>query len=79
MGFSLGIFPLLSVTGLFKARRLKLSPYRLPGFPLVPIFYVLAGASILALGFFERPVESGIALVMVVAGIPVYYAFRKSL
>ncbi|MDH7512478.1 MAG: amino acid permease [Clostridiales bacterium] len=79
MGFSLGIFPLLSVIGVFKVRRLKLSPYRLPGFPVVPVFYVLAGAAILVLGFFERPVESGIALAMAAVGIPVYIIFRKSL
>ena len=79
MGFSLGIFPLLSIVGVFKVRRLKLGPYRLPGFPVVPLFYILAGVSILVLGFLERPVESGIALVMVVAGVPVYYVFRKSL
>lgn len=79
MGFSLGIFPLLSVISVFKLRRLKLGPYKLPGFPVVPVFYILAGASILVLGFFERPVESGIALAMVAVGIPVYYIFRKSL
>jgi APA family basic amino acid/polyamine antiporter len=79
MGFSLGIFPLLSVIGVFKVRRLKLGPYKLPGFPVVPVFYILAGASILVLGFFERPVESGIALAMVIVGIPVFYVFRKSL
>jgi APA family basic amino acid/polyamine antiporter len=79
MGFSLGIFPLLSVIGVFKVRRLKLGLYRLPGFPVVPILYILTGASILVLGFFERPVESGIALAMIAVGIPVYYAFRKSL
>ncbi len=79
MGFSLGIFPLLSIIGVFKVRQLKLSPYKLPGFPVVPIFYILAGASILVLGFFERPVESGIALFMVAVGIPVYAIFRKSL
>lgn len=79
MGFSLGIFPLLSVISVFKLRRLKLGPYKLPGFPVVPVFYILAGASILVLGFFERPVESGIALAMVAVGIPVFYVFRKSL
>ncbi len=79
MGFSLGIFPLVSVIGVFKVRRLSLGPYKLPGFPVVPLFYILAGAAILVLGFFERPVESGIALLMVAVGIPAYAVFRKSL
>ncbi len=79
MGFSLGIFPILSVIGVFKVRRLSLGPYKLPGFPVVPVLYILAGVSILGLGLFERPVESGIALAMVAVGIPVYAVFRKSL
>jgi APA family basic amino acid/polyamine antiporter len=76
MGFSLGIFPLLSVFGVFKLRRQGKSPYRLPGFPVVPLIYILAGLAILVLGFLERPVESSIAIDMVLVGIPVYFGFR---
>jgi APA family basic amino acid/polyamine antiporter len=79
MGFSLGIFPILSVLGVFKLRRSKASAYKLPGFPVVPLIYVLAGISILILGFFERPVESSIAIGMVLIGIPVFLAFKKTL
>ncbi len=78
MGFSLGIFPLLSILGVFKVRRLRLSPYRLPGFPIVPLIYILAGISILVLGFFERPKESSIALATVVLGIPAFMLFKRS-
>lgn len=77
MGFSLGIFPILAVIGVFKLRRLNKSTYKLPGFPLVPIIYILAGASILFLAFFERPVESSIAILTVMVGIPVYLIFKK--
>jgi len=79
MGFSLGIFPLLAVFGVFKVRRSGISDYRLPGYPVVPAVYLLAGASILILGFFERPVESSIAIAMVLLGLPVFYLFQKSL
>jgi APA family basic amino acid/polyamine antiporter len=77
MGFSLGLFPILSVLGVFKLRRQKASSYRLPGFPVVPLAYVLAGAAILILGFFERPVESSIALGMAAVGVPFYLAFQR--
>ncbi|MFC2165319.1 APC family permease [Acidobacteriota bacterium] len=77
MGFSLGIFPLLVVIGVFKLRREKKSVFKLPGFPYVPIFYLLAGITILFLGFSERPVESSIAILTVIAGIPVFLAFKK--
>jgi APA family basic amino acid/polyamine antiporter len=77
MGFSLGIFPLLAVLGVFKVRRLKLSPYKMPGFPLAPVLYIIAGISILILAFFQRPVESSIAIATVLIGIPVYWIFKK--
>ncbi len=77
MGFSLGIFPLLAVFGVFKVRRLKLSPYKMPGFPLAPVLYILAGIAILILAFFQRPTESLIAIATVLIGIPVYWIFKK--
>jgi APA family basic amino acid/polyamine antiporter len=78
MGFSLGIFPILAVLGVFKLRKSKASAYKLPGFPVIPLIYVLAGISILILGFFERPVESSIAIGMVLIGIPVFFWFKRT-
>ena len=77
MGFSLGIFPILAVIGVFKLRRLKKSEYKMPGFPVIPIFYMLAGVSILTLGFLEGPVPSSIAILTVAAGIPAYFIFKS--
>ena len=77
MGFSLGIFPILAVIGVFKLRHLKKSTYKLPGFPIVPLIYILAGVSILFLGFLERPIPSSIAILTVIAGIPAYFIFKK--
>ena len=77
MGFSLGIFPILAVIGVFKLRRQKEGPYRMPGFPVVPAIYILAGVSILMLGLLERPGPSSIAILTVLAGIPAYFVFKK--
>jgi APA family basic amino acid/polyamine antiporter len=77
MGFSLGIFPLLAVLGVFQLRRRGLVKFRMPGFPVVPLVYLAAGISILTLSLFERPKESGIAILMVLIGIPVYLGFRR--
>lgn len=77
MGFSLGIFPILAVIGVFKVRRRKLSPYKLPGFPYVPLIYISSGILILFLAFFERPTESSIAIATVAIGVPVYWMFKK--
>ncbi len=77
MGFSLGIFPLLAVLGVFKLRRTGRSVVKLPGFPAASALYLLVGAAILVLSFLSRPVESLIAIATALAGIPVYLYFRS--
>jgi APA family basic amino acid/polyamine antiporter len=78
MGFALGIFPILTVFGVFKLRRVNKDSPRLPGYPIAQILYISAGVLILVLSFLERPVESGIAIFTVIAGIPAYYLFKRS-
>ncbi len=77
MGFSLGIFPIMAIIGVFRLRFLGKSTHKLPGYPLVQIIYILFGISMLLLAFLERPVESMIAVTTVLVGIPVYYFFKK--
>jgi APA family basic amino acid/polyamine antiporter len=48
----------------------------MPGYPIVPVIYLLAGLLILLLSLFERPLESGIAIFMVLIGLPVYRLFK---
>ena len=79
LGFSLGIFPILSVTGVFRLRYTNKSQYKLPGYPFVPIIFILSGFLMLVLSFFERPVESSIAILTVIAGIPAFFMFRRRL
>ncbi len=76
MGFSLGIFPILSVIGVFKLRLTNKTVLKMPGYPWVPLFYLLSGLMILTLAFFERPIESGMAIVTVLTGVPLYIVFR---
>ncbi|MCX6334480.1 MAG: amino acid permease [Bacteroidia bacterium] len=76
MGFALGIFPVLTVAGVFRLRASDPKALHLPGFPVTQIIYIAAGILILALSFLERPAESSIALVTVIIGIPAYYIFR---
>ncbi|MGD1009615.1 MAG: amino acid permease [Candidatus Aminicenantales bacterium] len=77
MGFSLGIFPILAVLGVFKLRRSGRSVIKLPGYPIVPAIYVLTGVTILFLSFLQRPKESSIAIATVLIGIPIYLIFKK--
>jgi APA family basic amino acid/polyamine antiporter len=78
MSFSLGIFPLLAVLGVFKLRRSGRSVVKLPGFPVASAVYILIGATILVLSFLQRPVESLVALATALVGIPVYFYFKRS-
>ncbi len=78
MGFALGIFPILTVMGVFVLRKNNPSALKMGGFPYTQIVYVTAGIIILVLSFMERPVESSIASITVMAGIPAYYLFKKT-
>jgi APA family basic amino acid/polyamine antiporter len=78
MGFSLGIFPIITVFGLFKLRQKGLSKLKLPGYPLTPILFIITGCIMLILSFMERPVESSIAILTVLVGFPAYYFFGKN-
>jgi APA family basic amino acid/polyamine antiporter len=78
MGFALGIFPILTVTGVILLRRKNPDALRLAGFPFTQILYVTTGVLILVLSYLERPVESSIATITVLVGIPAYYIFKKT-
>lgn len=77
MGFSLGIFPILAVLGVFKLRMVGKSVLKLPGYPLVQIIFIVTGFAMLVLAFFERPWESSIAILTALSGIPVFYYFKR--
>jgi APA family basic amino acid/polyamine antiporter len=77
MGFALGIFPILTVFGVFRQRKDNPAALRLPGYPVTQILYISVGVMILVLSFLERPAESSIATLTVLIGIPAYYIFKK--
>jgi APA family basic amino acid/polyamine antiporter len=77
MGFSLGIFPILAVAGVFKLRAEGKNMRIVKGFPVHLILYLFFGVTILFLSYLERPLESSIALVTALAGIPFFYYFKK--
>lgn len=76
LGFALGIFPLLAVFGVIKLRWQNRSRFKLSGYPFVQIIFIVLSLSILIFAYMERPLESSIAIAVVLLGIPVFY-FRK--
>lgn len=77
MGFALGIFPVLSVIGIWKLRKTQPDALRIKGFPIPQIIYITAGIMILVLSFMESPLESSIAILTVVVGVPAYFLFKR--
>jgi len=77
MGFSLGIFPIVTVLGVFRLPASERTKALLPGYPAVPLVYAVVGLLILILAFLERPTESSIALLTVLIGIPVFVLFKR--
>ncbi|MCP4214843.1 MAG: amino acid permease [bacterium] len=82
VGFALGIFPLLAVAGLFKARRLKIgedSALKLKGVPLIAGFFLAANLSLMIIACVNRPMESAAAVLTVLTGVPFYYIWVKGM
>jgi APA family basic amino acid/polyamine antiporter len=52
-------------------------PYRVPGYPAVPVLFMLAAAGILVSSLRESPVESLAGLGLTALGIPVYIIWKK--
>jgi len=52
-------------------------PYRVPGYPWVPVAFIMACVGLVANTLRERPIESLIGLVIVLAGLPAYAFWRR--
>ena len=52
-------------------------PYRVPGYPWVPILFMIASAGILVSSLLESPAESLAGLLLTALGIPVYRLWRR--
>ena len=78
--FSVLLFYVITLLGLFRLRRKRPDaerPYRVWGYPWVPLFYVL-GASLVVLALLVyRTQTTWPGLLFVVAGIPVYFLWRR--
>ncbi len=54
-------------------------PYRVLGYPIVPILFVLVAMVLLGSTFLESPRESLLGLVLIVAGIPFYFYWKRKI
>ncbi len=52
-------------------------PYRVPGYPVVPIIFVLVAVALLYSTLLNSPRESGIGLALIIAGLPFYFYWKR--
>lgn len=78
--FSEWLFYMLTVGALFvlRARQPEANrPYRVTGYPVVPLVFVLAAAVLLFFSFRDNWPNSGYGSLVILAGVPVFYAFAR--
>jgi APA family basic amino acid/polyamine antiporter len=78
--FSEWLFYMLTVGALFVLRWREPEadrPYRVIGYPLVPLIFICAAAVLLFFSFRDNWPNSGYGSLVILAGVPVFYAFAR--
>ncbi|HEU4474042.1 MAG TPA: amino acid permease [Gemmatimonadales bacterium] len=80
--FILGILPFWALGAgaviLLRHRRPDLHrPYRTPGYPVVPLLFIVATLGLLLNSLIQRPGPTLASFAAVAAGVPVYYLWRR--
>lgn len=77
----LGLWPfyMLTVAAVFVLRRKRPDlprPYRAWGYPVVPALFLAASVGMLGSSLVADPRDSGISLLVIAAGVPIYHVWR---
>jgi APA family basic amino acid/polyamine antiporter len=73
------IFYVLTIAGVMRLRRTRPNaprPYRVFGYPWLPLLYIVGGSVILAVLFVYRPTTTWPGLAIVATGLPIYWWMR---
>jgi basic amino acid/polyamine antiporter, APA family len=76
----LALFALLFISAVYVLRRRRpdmARPFRVPGYPVVPAFFILATLFVAIFAFLQWPKPSLLSIASILAGIPVYYLWRS--
>ncbi len=52
-------------------------PFRVPFYPLTPIVFIVCSLLIVGYSLIHRPIESAFGVATVLAGLPLYWLWRK--
>ncbi len=53
-------------------------PYRSPLYPFLPIAVATFGSALVGLTLWTTPVQAGLAVLLILTGIPVFLIFRRA-
>jgi basic amino acid/polyamine antiporter, APA family len=76
------IFYIAAIAGVFRLRHLRPTaerPYRTLGYPIVPGLYIIGAAVVLSALFVYRPATTWPGLLIVLAGLPVFWVAKRKL
>ncbi|MFN9296600.1 MAG: APC family permease [Acidobacteriota bacterium] len=79
--FAVLLFYILTIWGIFVLRRKRPDlerPYKALGYPVLPLFYILAAGFIEILLLLYKPNYTWPGLIIVLLGIPVYFVWKKN-
>src|SRR5712671_5628462 len=78
--FSALLFYVLTIAGIFALRRKRPDaerPYRAPGYPFIPLLYIVAATAIMFVLLLYQTQTAGRGLVIVLIGVPVYLIWSR--
>jgi APA family basic amino acid/polyamine antiporter len=80
ISFVVVVFYILTIFGIFILRKQRPDahrPYKAIGYPFLPILYMLMGSTFCILLIFYKPEYTWPGLIIVLLGVPVYYALMR--
>jgi basic amino acid/polyamine antiporter, APA family len=69
----------VTVAGVMALRRRQpdaVRPYRMFGYPVTPVLFIVVAGGVVIFSFLSAPLASTIGLSILIAGVPAYYAWR---
>jgi APA family basic amino acid/polyamine antiporter len=75
----LAIFSMLAIGSVFVLRVTRPDlhrPFRTPGYPITPAFYLVVTGALTGAAFWKKQVVSTYALLSILAGVPIFYLWR---